>query len=231
MNGDRPSFLAELFPNIRGIPLHSWLLMVVAAALLTLPDMAQRPALAGVAALSPAALVLGIIVGVVALYSGAIGIIGRPLSLAGGVKFLLVYALTVVPFLTVMITVAVLGTAEADRYAILWLPGILLASAMVILLPAWPVAASLSPHNVSPLRVFSASKGCRWGLFCATMFAASNNRLSPDVVNARDGGTAAFYALVGASLTVFGLAIMASAAATAWQFATRKDETLAAAAT
>lgn len=226
MTGDQPSFLTELFPNVSAIPRRGWLLGVLAAILLTAPEFAERSGLGAGSALSRICTGLGLVVWIAGAYVGAMGIIGRSSSVIGGAKFLLAYVLMIAPLLALMFAVLAIQEGQSPGLTAVWLLGILFACAAVMLLAAWPVAASLLPGLVSPVRILQATKGYRWGLVCASLVAASGNRMAPDVVQASDSGTAAFYGLVGVFLTVFAFALSTSTAGTAWDFAARNDKGL-----
>ncbi len=152
------------------------------------------------------------------------GILQRRVVLSEFLRFASVFVITTIPILAVGAIAP--AAASNDRYIALLLFAGVTGLMLMVLLPAWPVIAAVVPKTVSPIRVFRATSGHRWGLVCTAVIGSVGNRLTPDIHTATDGGKAAFICQLGALLTVYSLAIAIGTAATAWQFAAKNDESL-----
>jgi hypothetical protein len=221
MTMHQPAFLQVVFQNVSGIPLRSWLLAVAAGALLATPGWLEWRGATGSQSLEWVILAAAGLAWAAATYTGLTAIIARPTSVSGGLRFLGAEMLLWVPFVATLVGMLLL---EGEPGAMVLAGTIILLLPVMMLLPAWPVAVSVSRNIVSPLRVFRATKGHRWGLVMASIVASAPNRLTPDFATATDGGVAGFYWLLDAALTVFTLIMATSTTATAWQYAVRNDE-------
>jgi hypothetical protein len=169
-------------------------------------------------------LVAGILFWVAALYAGAMAILAHRASWAGGARYMGAQLLIVVPAIAALRLIVQEG--QSPGLTLLSLVVLLLAVPSALLLPAWPLAVSLSAGAPSPLRVFRATKGHRWGLIGAAILATAPFRTMPDIMTTTDSGTASFYFLLGSALSAFNLIIATGTAATAWQFTIRNDPAL-----
>ena len=166
-----------------------------------------------------------------AIYLGAMGILREAPTIGGYVRFA---AATVALLLPIAATFLVLllakGIIPQTAGISVFFCGVIGGVLLLGLLPAWPVAQSLSARIVSPLLVLRATRGHRASLIFLMLATSGigSSKIIPDVTKAHSIGEAV---LIELGHTVFGLipfAFAASIAASAWQFAVRNDRGLVA---
>lgn len=220
MSVDQPSFLQVVLENVRAIPRQSWLLAIAASAMLAAPDLLERHDMAGTQPLNWLILAAGCAAWLAATYGGITAIIARPASLAGSLRFFLTAMVLGVPFLAFFVgTLLLVGKPGGQLMIIallLWMP-------VLLIMPAWPVAAALSPGFVSPLRLFRATRGHRRGLVLAGFLASAPSKMVSDLGPAATSGVAGFHWLLDTGASVLTLALATSTAATAWRYAVSND--------
>jgi hypothetical protein len=220
MSVDQPSFLQVVIQNVRAIPRHSWLLAIAASALLAAPDLLEWHDKAGTQPLKWGIVAAGSAAWLAATYGGITVIIARPASLAGSLRFFLTAMVLGLPFLAffvgALLLIGKLGGQLMVIAMMLWMP-------VLLLLPAWPVAAGLLPGIVSPLRLFRATRGHRWGLVMAGFLASAPSKMVSDLGPATTSGVAGFHWLLDTGASVLTLALATSTAATAWLYAVSND--------
>ena len=165
-----------------------------------------------------------------AIYVSASGIVRRPSTWLGGVRFALTSLALVLPLgATLLLLLA--GKAVLSDTGVIWLLiACLITSFLIVsLLPAWPMAQSLSRSLVSPIKVLKATRGHRGSLILLAFATSGIGRAGtlPAMAasdSAVDASLVAFgNALIGLILTI----VFAGIAAVTWQFAVRNDATLA----
>jgi hypothetical protein len=161
-------------------------------------------------------------------YFGIIAILGLRPSLQAYIRFACTSALLLLPLL---LAVAVLfATPIIGRTSALFAfgLGVLAGIAIIAFLPAWPVAQSVSSSAVTPLRVFRATRGFRWGLVGAAILLSvlSRQGFVPAVDKATDLSHAFAYAAGEAGMSTLSMIYTAAVAATAFIFVCRNDEDL-----
>jgi hypothetical protein len=167
-----------------------------------------------------------------AIYIGATEKSGTRTSTGGFLRFVVSGMLLLLPFGTALGALAYVVQTDASPniYAVLaWIFGLIMATVVVMLLPAWPFAQSLKANFVSPFRVLAATRGHRWSLIGLGFLLGglSNNDLVPSATKAANIWEATSIGLVDALVTVVSLSLSASVAAAAWQFAAANDPQLA----
>lgn len=160
-----------------------------------------------------------------AIYLAASDILGRTATLFGGVRFI---AAAVALLLPIAITFGILLLirpllSEGWRAAFL-LGGLFVSGAVIVLLPAWPLAQSMQTTLVSPMAAFRDTRGHRGSLVLISFALGAINKADfiPKMQTANNVGEVA---LIAGGQTLMGLvsiAFTASIAATAWQFAARR---------
>jgi len=97
---------------------------------------------------------------------------------------------------------------------------------IIALLPAWPAVQMRAERLTSPLRVFRATKGYRWGLALSFFFPGSLAKAIPptDAASTLSGALVRFagHGLLDTFLTL----VAGGIAVTAWQFACERDPSL-----
>lgn len=168
------------------------------------------------------------IVSLAAVYWIAMMLTEITASWNGCVRFLTTMVVTIGIPLSMLFTGLWLMRGNSGGTAIAMVLVAAFAALFVIpLLSGWPVAQAQSTHFISPMRILKATKGYRWGLFCASYASTAINKIVPATDTAKDGGQAILLAIGNGAVSSASLVLLASIAATAWKFATRQDPGLA----
>ena len=221
-------FFTQTMGEFGTVPKRGFLYVAIAGALSAITDLIHWGAGATVSELNYALLAVGILPWLAAAYATTMIMIKKPSSVVGLVKFTAVTILTFVPMLSSLaILIYMSDTGAHDVLSIstvmaLFITGLLI----VIFLPAWPIAQSISTCFVSPMQIVKATKGYRWSLILVFFAASGVNKLVPSMSSATNVGEAIALALGGAVAASATLVLTASIAVTAWKFAARRDASL-----
>jgi hypothetical protein len=161
-------------------------------------------------------------------YLGITGVLRSRPSVAAYIRFACTSLLVVLPAmlgLGALFAAPVIGRFTA---LLAFGVGVVVAIAVIAFLPAWPVAQSFSSSLVTPVKVFKATQGFRWGLLGAAILLSVFNRqdLIPAVAKATDFSHAFAYAAGEAGINSLSMMYTAAVAATAFIFACRNDKDL-----
>jgi hypothetical protein len=223
-----PSFTTSIAQSVAKIPRPALASMFAVSVVMALVDVAfwaegWKPWPTGLWILAPEVLAIS---GVE--YLGIVGVLGIKPSLQAYVRFACTSALLVLPVLlaiAVLFATPIIGGGSA---LLTFGAGVLAGIAIIAFLPAWPIAQSVSSSIVTPMKVFRATRGFRWGLVGAAILLSVFNRqdLVPAVDKAPDLSHAFAYAAGEAGMSTLSMAYTAAVAATAFIFACRNDEDL-----
>ena len=222
----RPSFTTSIAQNIGKIPRPVIASMFVVAVIFALVDVAfwakgWKPWPTGLWLLIPYALALSSVE-----YLGITGVVRVAPSMRAYIRFACTSTLMLLPLalaIAVLFAAPIIGrTAVVIAFGV----GAVAGLAIVAFLPAWPVAQAFSSSIVTPLKVFRATRGFRWGLVGAAILLIVFNRqdLVPEVDKATDLSHAFAYAAAQAGISTLSMIYTAAVAATAFAFACRNDE-------
>jgi F0F1-type ATP synthase assembly protein I len=161
-------------------------------------------------------------------YLGIAGVVRAKPSVPAYIRFACTSLLVVLPAmlgLAVLFAAPVIGRSTA---LLAFGVGVVVGIAVIAFLPAWPVAQSFSSSLVTPVKVFKATRGFRWGLVGAAILLSVFNRqdLIPAVDKATDLSHAFAYAAGEAGISTLSMMYTAAVAATAFIFACRNDDDL-----
>ena len=157
-----------------------------------------------------------------AIYLGVMSILSLLPTMAGYLRFLCATVLTFAP----------IGIAIGAHFGLgeQGVPIIVIMAALglmaIVILPAWPVAQALSSTPLSPLRVFMATKGHRWGLVIGTFAVSAFNKFDMDIPAASNATEALLRGLGAAGIGTISAAVLGAFTATAFRFAVRNDSSL-----
>ena len=163
------------------------------------------------------------------VYVSALGIVRRSASFRGYARFALTSVAIVVP-LGLTLSLIIFGKpylTEGTRVAVL-LVVFVITFGLGSLLVGWPVAQSMSRKFVSPIRFYRATRGHRGSLILSGFAVAGMGKADfvPDISKANNVGEAVLIAIADGFLGLLLLGLSAAIAATAWQFAARRDNSL-----
>lgn len=154
-----------------------------------------------------------------AIYLAIMSILSRSPTMAGYLRFLGATVLTFAPIGIAVGAHFVLGEQGVPIIVVMVILGLM----AIVILPAWPVAQALSPAPLSPLRVFKATKGHRWGLVIGTSAVSAFNKFDMDVAAAGSVIEAFLRGLGATGIGTISAAVLAAFTATAFRFAIRND--------
>lgn len=154
-----------------------------------------------------------------AIYLAITSILCRHPTVTGYLRFLGTTVLTFAPFGIAIGAYFSFGEQGVSIIVVMAILGL----AAIWMLPAWPVAQALSPAPLSPLRVFKATKGHRWGLIIGTSVVSTFNKFDMDVAAAGSATEALLRGVGAAGIGTIAIAVVAAFTATAFRFAVRND--------
>lgn len=220
-----------MFQSLRSVPRTAWLLGFLAGALSVGVDIAAWKSALKLDWLIISITIISIILHFAGFYIGATGILRVEPTVRGYGRFLAGFAAMALPAAGIAgFLVATNPLVAAENRMLLLSVGVLVSLIMLIFLAAWPLAQAQSDKFISPVRVFRATRGHRWGLHASSIMAgiASGETFLPEIASAQKLGQAVFFASGHLALGLFSFGLAASLMAAALMFAGRNDETLAA---
>jgi hypothetical protein len=220
-----------MFQSLRSVPRTAWLLGFLAWALSVGIDITAWKSALKLDWLIISITIISIILHFAGFYIGATGILRAEPTVRGYGRFLASFAAIALPAAGIAgLVVATKSLFAAEDRMLLLAVGVLVSLIMLIFLAAWPLAQAQSDKIISPVRVFRATRGHRWGLYASSLMAgvASGGTFLPEIASAQKLGQAVFFASGHLALGLFSFGLTASLMAAALVFAGRNDETLAA---
>jgi hypothetical protein len=231
MTEQNPKLPETMFQSLKSVPRTAWLLGFLAGALSVGVDIAAWKSTLKLDWLIVSITIVSIILDFAGLYIGATGVLRAQPTLRGYGRFLASFAAIALPAAGIAgFVVATKSLFAAEHRMLLFSVGVVVSLIMLILLAAWPLAQAQSGKIISPVRVFRATSGHRWGLYASSLMAgiASGGTFLPEIASAKKLGQAVFFASGHLALGLFSFGLTASLMAAALVFAGRNDETLAA---
>lgn len=229
---EKTSNLPEtMFQSLRSVPRTAWLLGFLAGALSVGVDIAAWKSTLKLDWLIISITIISIILHFAGLYIGATGVLRAEPTVRGYGRFLASFAAIALPAAGIAgFLIATNPLVAAEKRMLLLSVGVIVSLIMLIFLAAWPLAQAQSDKIISPVRVFRATSGHRWGLYASSLMAGvvSGGTFLPEIASAKKLGEAVFFASGHLALGLFSFGLSASLMAAALVFAGRNDETLAA---
>lgn len=224
-------FFAEVFHEVQTLPLKGFAIAAVFGLISATIDLLARNIYGHISASEFLFLSLIVIFYVISVYLIAMMLIKNPASWLGGLRFLATMLVSIGLPLGMLFGGLWLMRGDNGGFA----TAILLAAAFVglfgvPLLSGWPATQAQSSRLVSPMKIFRATKGYRWGLFVASYASTAINKIIPATDTAKSDGQAIVLAIGNGAVSCASVVLLAAMAATAWKFAIRADPQLAGAA-
>jgi hypothetical protein len=228
MTGDFYAF-EQAIANVSRIPRNAWLVVLLASGLSALNDLAFWMSGYELNWTWAGPFVALAAVGLAGVYLSTVGIVGKAPTVRGYMRFGLTSIATVLPIgLTIALAILWKPYLSEGARVLALLFGLASSFILASLLVGWPMAQSVSAGLVSPIRIMKATQGHRWSLVLLGFLGASieGSELVPDISQASNVGEATLIAIADGCIRLFVLGLTAAIAATAWQFAARRDGTL-----